>query len=97
MNEVYYIYQVPKSIKIGVARGRHNLCNRLRKAGTSIKKKGEYNILEQHSCHLKVSLRERELQREYGYGEDKVLYYETLKYASKGGIVGNRNRKPLTK
>ena len=93
MNEVYYIYQVPKSVKIGVARGKSNLYSRLQRAGTSIKRKDEYKILEQHSCHIKVSLRERELQRQYGYGEDKVLYYETLKYASKGGMIGNRNRK----
>ena len=94
MKETYYIYQVTKNRKIGVARGRHNLSNRLRQSGTSIRKKDEYNILETHQCHIKVSLREIELQRQYGYREDKVLYFETQKYASKGGVIGNKNKRP---
>jgi hypothetical protein len=74
METVYYIYHI-KGVKIGVAK---NPKKRVAKQGYS-----EYEILEQHNCKYKVSDREIELQKQYGYEVDKAPYYiseKNIKY-----------------
>jgi hypothetical protein len=64
-----------------------------------IKEQGqtEYEILEEHTCIYKVSDRELELQKEYGYKVDTTPYYKTInahtkESRSKGGTIsGNGN------
>jgi len=82
---MYYIYHIP-SVKIGVSTRPHS---RVRKQGYN-----DYEILESHWNVDIVSIREKELQKEYGYAIDSVPYsksYENLrkgttkKSLSKGG------------
>jgi hypothetical protein len=73
---IYYIYHLPNFVwkdgsigKIGVSE----------KPKRRTKKQGytDYEILEEHTCIYKVSDREIELQKEYGYKVDTVLYWKS--------------------
>ena len=44
---------------------------------------GEYEIIEKHTNAKTASYREIELQKEYNYPVDKILYWKTLKNAKK--------------
>ena len=79
---MYYIYHV-KGVKIGVSQ---NPERRVRRQGYS-----DFEILEKHTDIIKVSERERELQKQYGYKVDWTPYYETYKLA-KSGIGGQGNK-----
>jgi hypothetical protein len=46
-------------------------------------KEGEYEVLEEHTNAKTASVRERELQEQYGYSVDKIPYYKTLKNQKK--------------
>ena len=46
-------------------------------------KEGEYRIIEEHSNAKICSLRERELQKEFGYPEDRIEYWKTLRWQKK--------------
>ena len=49
----------------------------------------EVEVLEEHTNVYKVSDREMELQREYGYPVDKIPYWKTLKgHTTEGSIKG---------
>lgn len=65
----YYIYHIPK-VKIGCS-SRPN---------TRVKDQGytDFEILETHTNIEDASKREIELQKEYGYKIDNVLYSQTL-------------------
>lgn len=66
--KTFYIYHI-HGIKIGLTR---NLKSRVEKMqGYNTK---QYEILETHSCIDKASIRELELQKEYGYKVDEQLY-----------------------
>ena len=46
-------------------------------------KEGEYRIIEEHSNAKICSLRERELQKEFGYPVDRIEYWKTLRWQKK--------------
>lgn len=76
--EKYYIYHIPKYIhtigsigKIGVSKSPKK---RVKGQGYT-----EFEILEIHSCIYKVSDREQELQKEYGYPVDATPYYISVR------------------
>jgi len=70
---MYYLYHIPGK-KIGVTR---NLNTRV----TLIQgyKKGEYEVLEQSEDIDYISSREIELQKSYGYKQDRTLYKNLFK------------------
>ena len=72
---MYYIYHV-KGVKIGVS---ENPKKRLLS-----QKVKDYEILEEHTDIYKVSDREQELQKQYGYPVDKNPYWKMHKIAKKG-------------
>ena len=81
---MYSIYHI-EGVKIGVSK---NVKRRVKKQGYDT-----YEILEEHTDIYEVSLREHQLQREYGYKVDTQPYYKMIKIAtkkscSKGGKLG---------
>jgi hypothetical protein len=66
---MYYIYHIA-GVKIGCSK---NPKQRVKKQGFT-----EYTILEQHEDINVVSIREIELQKEYGYTIDNTLYSQTV-------------------
>jgi hypothetical protein len=66
---MYYIYHIPGK-KVGCTK---NLNNRLRQQNATT-----YEILETHSDIDIASNRERELQKQYGYKVDKILYKDAV-------------------
>jgi len=46
-------------------------------------KEGEYRVIEEHSSAKTASIREMELQKEYGYPIDRIPYWKTLKNQKK--------------
>lgn len=65
---MYYIYHI-KSKKIGVSM---NPQKRVAQQGYT-----EYEILEEHTCIDRVSVREMELQKQYGYRVDDTSYKQS--------------------
>lgn len=87
---MYYIYHIP-GIKIGVSQ---NPDRRVKRQGYS-----EYEIIEKHNNIKSASYREIELQKEYGYPVDTILYYKFVDGTrqSKGGKkIGYQNGKLVT-
>jgi hypothetical protein len=80
----YWIYHVP-GVKIGVS---NNPEHRV------IKQQGftEYEILEEHINIKIVSERERELQLQYGYKVDNILYWKTIRFQKKGSSPEARKK-----
>lgn len=72
----HYIYEIFGK-KIGCT---NNIAYRMRCQNV---KEGEYRIIEEHTNVKTASIRERELQIEYGYPVDKILYWKTLKMQKK--------------
>jgi hypothetical protein len=68
-NKTYYIYHIP-NVKIGVSTQP--------KKRTKVQGYADYKIIEQHQCIYKVSDREIELQKQYGYKVDVLAYWKTL-------------------
>lgn len=68
---MYYIYHI-KGIKIGVST---QLEIRIRNQKYNM---NDVEVLEIHTDVYKVSYREKELQKEYGYKVDTSYYWETL-------------------
>lgn len=83
-NKLYHIYHIP-GLKIGVTQAP-----RVRIETIQGYKKGEYEILETHKCIDKVSHREIELQKEYGYKVDRQLY-KNLKHLKRNSIMDKFN------
>ena len=80
--QTYYIYHIP-SVKIGVSTEPDK---RVKKQGYS-----EYEILETHTDIMKVSVREKDLQKEYGYKVDRAPYYQSrAKWGSVPGKIGGK-------
>lgn len=71
--KTFYIYHIPnfvhKSGKIGKIGVSTEPEDRVKNQGYS-----DYQILEKHKCIDKVSIREQELQKQYGYPVDKMMY-----------------------
>ena len=81
---MYYIYHIPERKKIGVS---DNLTARMKKH----KWNGFFEILECHTDIYKVSDRELELQKEYGYPVDKRKYWQTINVISNKGRTKGGN------
>ena len=74
MSKKYYIYHI-KGVKIGVSTQPEV---RAQRQGYS-----NFEILEKYNDIYKVSEREIELQKEYGYPIDKILYWKTYQQKEK--------------
>ena len=83
-NKLYHIYHIP-GLKIGVTQAP-----KVRVETMQGYKKGEYEILESHKDIDKVSYREIELQKEYGYKVDRQLY-KNLKHLKRNSIMDKFN------
>jgi hypothetical protein len=46
-------------------------------------KEGEYRIIEEHTNAKTCSIREIELQKEFGYPVDNIQYWKTLRWQKK--------------
>ena len=78
---MYSIYHI-KGIKIGVStQPKHRVLSQ----GYT-----DFEILEEHTDIYKVSDREIELQKEYGYPIDKVPYYKSYEWCTKGASGGGK-------
>jgi len=105
---MYYIYHIPdfmyKDGSIGKIGCTYNIDARIQDNKYISKNKFNFwEVLEEYDCIYTASIRERELQKQYGYPVDTKPYWKTIKMAttkgrSKGGkvsgaIVGKRNVK----
>ena len=83
MNKIYTIYHIPEFVysdgsigKIGVS---YKLTSRIKQ---NLKKSVEgftnWEVLEEWDCKYKVSDREIELQKQYGYKVDVIPYWKTI-------------------
>ncbi len=83
----YKIYHIP-GVKIGVSV----------KPKSRVKAQGysDYEIIEEHKCISKVSDREIELQKEYGYKVDTIRYEDFMKNRNTKGGYTEANRKGLS-
>ena len=79
---MFYIYHI-KGVKIGAT---EDLFDRMRHYG-----RPDYEILETHTCEFKVSDREIELQKEYGYKVDTIPFWKSYRL----GKNGNRGKSYL--
>jgi len=83
IDKTFSIYHIP-NVKIGCS---DDVERRVSAQGYS-----DYEILESHSCIFTASDREKELQQEYGYSVDKILYWQSFKrLGSVPGKLGGRN------
>ncbi len=83
MKETFYIYHIP-SVKIGVSK---NPSRRVKAQGYD-----SFEVLETHTNIIKVSHREIELQKQYGYTKDCIPYHIFVngKNQQAGGKVAGR-------
>ena len=79
----YYIYHIP-NVKIGCST---NPKQRVKKQGYS-----SFKILETYDCIDSASVRERQLQKEYGYFIDKIPYSQMIKHVNTFSIKRNQAR-----
>ena len=80
---IYYIYHI-EGVKIGCS---NNPKRRVKEQGYST-----YSILEQHSDETIASIRERELQNEYGYRVDDCDYSNIINAQRIGSKIGNSQK-----
>ena len=78
---MYSIYHI-KGVKIGVST----------QPDIRVERQGytDFEILETHTDIYKVSEREIELQKEYGYSVDQVPYYKSYEWACRGSSGGGK-------
>ena len=95
---MFNIYHIPTFIHKDGSIGKIGCTTRPKKR---VEEQGysSYEILETHDCIDSASLREIELQKEYGYPIDKVPYWKvykqrqqtrSLESCSKGGKIGGK-------
>ena len=79
----FHIYHIP-GVKIGAST----------EPGKRVAKQGyaEFEILEEHTDIYIVSLREQELQKEYGYRVDTAPYYSSYNKRSAMGTSGGLSK-----
>jgi len=75
---MYYIYHIP-GVKIGCT---NNLERRIREQGFT-----EYDLIESHCDKITAAKREIELQKQYGYKLDSIVYTESLRRITKAQAV----------
>jgi hypothetical protein len=95
---MYNIYHIPEFVysdgsigKIGVS---HRLTGRMREnLKKSVEGFSNWEVLEEHKDIYKVSDREIELQKQYGYKVDTIPYWRTINMATKEGRIkgGKKN------
>ena len=88
---MYSIYHIP-GVKIGCSK---RVEQRVKEQGYS-----KYELLEVHSDIDTASLREKELQKEYGYEIDCSNYIQVLQFAKAGNklaiaAAAEKKRKPI--
>ncbi len=88
---MYSIYHIP-GVKIGCSK---RVKDRVKEQGYS-----EYEVLETHTDIDTASLREKELQKEYGYDIDYTNYKQVLEFAKAGNklaieAAAKKKRKPI--
>jgi hypothetical protein len=94
--EQYFIYHIPNYVQPDGSQGKIGVSNN---PDRRVKDQGYdyFEILEVHTDIDLVSIREHELQKEYGYPVDKSLYSQTiycgLLGASIGGSSGSKESK----
>jgi hypothetical protein len=71
----YYIYHIPDYVHNDGVIGKIGCTDNLERRAGQYKNKYSLEELESHTCIYKASDREKELQKEYGYKVDRVLYY----------------------
>lgn len=81
---IYYIYHLPHFIHKDGSIGKIGVSEKP-KIRTKNQGYADYEILEEYTCIYKVSDREIELQKQYGYPVDKQLYWKTRKMPTKEG------------
>lgn len=81
----HYIYEIFGK-KIGAT---NDVKRRMQEQGI---KDGEYRVIEEHSNAKTTSIREMELQKEYGYKVDNLPYWKTLKMQKKATTPQARNK-----
>jgi hypothetical protein len=74
---IYYIYHLPHLLRKDGSIGKIGVSEKPRRR-TKVQGYDDYEILEEHTCIYKVSDREIELQKEYGYTIDPVLYWQSV-------------------
>lgn len=92
--KTYYIYHIPEFVYPCGSIGKIGVTQQLRRRINDNKIKSiegfdKWELLEEHTDVYEVSDREIELQKQYGYKVDKVLYWKTLITQSKldkGGV-----------
>lgn len=84
---MYFIYHIP-GVKIG--------CSINPKRRVRAQKYKEFEILEEHINKNYASIREIELQKQYGYQIDNIKY-ERINYTQIGKIGGSKNTKKQKK
>ena len=85
---MYSIYHI-EGVKIGVSK---NVKRRVKKQGYTMK---DVKVLEEHTDIHTVSLREHQLQKEYGYEVDCRLYSDVIKMSKYGATKGGNIRKKM--
>ena len=96
-NKTYYIYHISKFVWKDGSVGKIGVSYKPKKR-TKLQGYSDYEILEQHQCIYKVSDREIELQKQYGYKVDVTPYWKMMNRAKKSSLiqngitVGNRNK-----
>jgi len=78
---MYYIYHIPDFIQPDDTIGKIGVSVEPKRR-TKMQGYSEYEILETHTCKYKVSEREIELQKQYGYPVDDIPYWKTIKIAT---------------
>lgn len=90
METIYYIYHIPNYVQRDGSIGKIGVSEQP-EIRVKTQKHSQYEILETHTDIFKVSEREIELQKQYGYKVDLLPYYKTVKTAKsgRGGKVAN--------
>tara|TARA_R110000787_G_C13335286_1_gene437721 strand:+ start:526 stop:1032 length:507 start_codon:yes stop_codon:yes gene_type:complete len=81
---MYSIYHI-EGVKIGVSK---NVKRRMKQQGYTMK---DVEVLEEHTDIYKVSDREQQLQKEYGYPVDRNPYWKIVKMAILNAKIGAPN------
>jgi hypothetical protein len=91
MMSKHYIYEI-FGRKIGAT---NDVERRMKQQGA---KEGEYRIIEEHTNAKTCSIRETELQKEFGYPVDNIQYWKTLRWQKKAtSKKANKKRIQTTK
>ena len=104
LNMKYYIYHIPNYVWVGRHKGKIGKIGvakdiEVRFKNYKTQNLSDWKVLEEHTCKFKVSNREMELQKEYGYPIDSIPYWRMLEMSLKAGsiIVKTGHQTKITK